>query len=234
MKAIRNRSASIQATQEHEFEASLGLPEKLPLGEHILWQGAPQWRRLALEVFKIRSVALYLLAMWVFQWIHLMNSETSVTAMLKYGGLSALLACISLALLAGVSWLMADAALYTLTNKRIVLRIGIVLTVTFNLPLTKIVAAQIKATTHTNGDIALQLPAHNQIAWLHLWPHARPWHFNPTQPTLRCIDEVEKVSALFMQAWHAENPNAAVKSQHLNLSSNPLMQSAPAPSLVIV
>ena len=34
----------MNATHEHEFEAQPGLPEKLPRGEVILWQGAPNWK----------------------------------------------------------------------------------------------------------------------------------------------------------------------------------------------
>ena len=36
---------------EHEFEAALGLPEPLPAGETILWQGAPSWTAMAKHVF---------------------------------------------------------------------------------------------------------------------------------------------------------------------------------------
>ncbi|MEY3475503.1 MAG: hypothetical protein RL087_1961, partial [Pseudomonadota bacterium] len=34
----------MRAHHEHEFEAAPGLPAPLPVGERILWQGAPQWR----------------------------------------------------------------------------------------------------------------------------------------------------------------------------------------------
>ena len=36
---------------EHEFEPVHGLPEKLPAGEKILWQGSPDWKTLANEAF---------------------------------------------------------------------------------------------------------------------------------------------------------------------------------------
>ena len=44
---------------EHEFEAAPGLPEPLPAGERILWQGAPDWRALAVHVFHVRKLAAY-------------------------------------------------------------------------------------------------------------------------------------------------------------------------------
>ena len=44
---------------EHEFEPEYGLPEPLPAGEHVLWQGAPDWRTLARHVFHVRTLVVY-------------------------------------------------------------------------------------------------------------------------------------------------------------------------------
>ena len=44
---------------EHEFEPQYGLPERLPAGENILWQGSPDFVTLARRVFHIRTLALY-------------------------------------------------------------------------------------------------------------------------------------------------------------------------------
>ena len=43
---------------EHEFEAALGLPEPLPAGETILWQGAPNWIAMAKHVFRLQWLAV--------------------------------------------------------------------------------------------------------------------------------------------------------------------------------
>ena len=44
---------------EHEFEPQFGLPERLPAGERILWQGSPDFRALARNAFHLRKLALY-------------------------------------------------------------------------------------------------------------------------------------------------------------------------------
>ena len=44
---------------EHDFEPIRGLPGPLPEGETILWQGAPDWRVLAVQAFHVRAVAIY-------------------------------------------------------------------------------------------------------------------------------------------------------------------------------
>ena len=44
---------------EHDFEAVRGLPEPLPPGETLLWQGAPDWRVLARHGFHLRQLVGY-------------------------------------------------------------------------------------------------------------------------------------------------------------------------------
>lgn len=44
---------------DFNFEPVRGLPERLPEGEHILWQGRPSTRMLAREALSTRTVAIY-------------------------------------------------------------------------------------------------------------------------------------------------------------------------------
>jgi hypothetical protein len=148
--------------QEHEFEAARGLPEQLPAGERVLWQGAPRWQTLARHAFHVRLLAVYFAAL--------------------------------------LAWLAGRNTVYTITNRRVVMRIGIVLTVTFNLPYRRIESAGLRRHPDGTGDIALVLSEGDQIAYLHLWPHARPWHVRRSQPMLRAVPNCERVSALLAQA----------------------------------
>ena len=61
----------MRATHEHEFEAALGLPEELPTGEQILWQGAPNWISLGVEAFHLRSLGIYFGLMLLLQLSYL-------------------------------------------------------------------------------------------------------------------------------------------------------------------
>ena len=54
---------SIPQQHEHEFEAAHGLPEQLPAGEKIIWQGSPDWVTLAVKVMHLRTIAIYFAAM---------------------------------------------------------------------------------------------------------------------------------------------------------------------------
>jgi hypothetical protein len=106
-----------------------------------------------------------------------------------------------LATLAVLAWLTCRTTVYTLTNQRVVMRIGIVLTLTFNLPLSRLQSADLKRIDTDRGDIALALSGSDRIAWLHLWPHARPWRLARPEPMLRAVPRAAEVAQLLAQAW---------------------------------
>ncbi len=199
---------NVNPHHEHEFEAAPGLPEQLPADERLLWQGAPQWRLVALHVFHVRTLAWYFAAMMVLQATYLLGEPER--NLFKPLLLSFVLSVISLGILSLMAWLTARTALYTLTNKRVVMRIGIVLTLTFNLPLRMLAAASLKTNPDGSGDIALKLAGNDHIAWLNLWPHARPWVLRHPEPSLRCIADVGTVGECVLKAWQEANPHMPV------------------------
>lgn len=186
--------------QEHEFEASRGLPEQLPAGEHVLWQGAPDWWTLASDAMHVRLLAVYFSVLLAWRsaavWMDTGNlgaATLSIVVLMP-------LALIALATLAFLAWLASRNSVYTITNRRVVMRVGIVLTVTFNLPYRRIESASLRRNADGTGDIALMLAEGDQIAYLHLWPHVRAWHVRRSQPLLRAIPECEQVSGLLVNA----------------------------------
>jgi len=208
----------VTVQHEHEFEASPGLPEKLPANEHILWQGAPDWWQLAVHALHVRSLAFYFAGMMAIQAAFLQAEGQPLVPSLA---LSAGLACLALGLLAATAWFSASSTLYTLTNRRIVMRIGIVLTLTFNLPLRQIGAASLKAQGAGCGDIALALKGSDRIAWAHLWPHARPWALRRPEPTLRCVPDAQALSALIVRTWKEANPGVILAMDEVASPSAP-------------
>jgi hypothetical protein len=107
------------------------------------------------------------------------------------------------------------------------MRIGMVLTITLNIPLKQIRAASVRGMKDGAGDIALGLIGKDQLGWLHLWPHVRAWTFRKPEPCLRCIDDVQQVSALFLAAWQKENPQVTVSlGDSVPASQAPALQGA--------
>ena len=196
----------MNAHHEHEFEAAPGLPEPLPRGERLIWQGSPDFVQLAIHAFHVRKLAIYFTAMLALQWLYLLGDPQA--ALLKPLLTSAVMALLALTLLTATAWFAARTTLYTLTDRRIVMRIGVVLTLTLNLPLKQIAGAAFKPQAGGHGDIALALAGKDRIAFLNLWPHARPWQLKNPQPSLRCLPGAAGVGERIQQAWLAANPQA--------------------------
>jgi hypothetical protein len=186
---------------EYEFEPQYGLPERLPSDEHIVWQGSPDVRALAASAFHTRKLVFYFgLLVLACAWPALESGAGPMALLLSVKwivplSLTALLCVWTLA------WMTARTTVYTLTNKRIVMRLGIVLTVTFNLPLRRIAAADVRKLDGSYGDVSLALVGDERIAWVHLWPSVRPWRINQPEPTLRAIADVQTVAAHLRVVW---------------------------------
>jgi hypothetical protein len=188
---------------EYEFEAALGLPEPLPQDEIILWQGAPNWISMAKHVFRLQWLGLYFAVIVIWQMITVAGSEGGLAAGWSSVALAFALAVIGLILVGLMAYWSATEALYTLTNRRIVMRVGIVLTVTFNLPYKTLGSAGLKLYKDGTGDIPMQIATEDKIAYFHLWPHARPWRLATPEPMMRCVPEAKKVAAILTEAWAA-------------------------------
>ena len=227
------KAVNVQPTHEHEWEAAPGLPAPLPAGESVLWQGGPDWRQLALHAFHVRKIGLYFALMLGVQAAHLWGEGARGEALWQPLSVSALTASLAIGMLAGVAWFAARTALYTLTDRRVILRIGIVLTLTFNLPYKRIAGASLRRYGQRSTDIALQLYAQDRIGWFHLWPHQRAWHLGHPQPTLRCLPQGEAVGALLMQQWQRANAGQALVTETAALRPAPAVVTAePARPLV--
>ncbi|MBX7497103.1 PH domain-containing protein [Qipengyuania sp. 6B39] len=182
---------------EYEHEPIRGLPGDLPHGERILWQGAPDWRVFARSALHSRWIGVYFM---LIAAIALVSGSVA--------GMAA--ALISAALVGGLlalfAWMVAKTTVYTLTNRRVVLRIGVALTKCINLPLSVIGSAELRELAGGYGDIALVPTAHHRLGYAMLWPHARPLRFSRPQPMLRALPDAARVAALLAEACAGVTP----------------------------
>lgn len=194
---------------EHEFEAAHGLPEPLPSGETLLWQGAPDWKLLARQAMHVPALIGYFTALLVLRAALLLSQGDAAVEVARSTLLLLPLPVIAVGLALLLAWLSARTTAYTLTDRRVVMRIGIVLTVTFNFPLACIERAAQRKLPGRAGDIALALEPGTRIAWLQLWPHVRPWRVARSEPMLRALPDAAAVATLLVQAWQAARADAA-------------------------
>lgn len=187
---------------DFEVEPIPGLPEAPPAGEEILWQGRPATWALARDALNIGWVAGYfaLLTVWRFvSVVDLMPLGQAIGAALPMVIVGAV-ACLLLLVMA---WVQARCTMYTVTSSRVAMRIGAALTLTLNIPYTQVANAVLDLRKGGTGTIALETLGKTRLSIFVIWPHARPWRFNPTQPALRCIPDAERVAALIADAAEA-------------------------------
>ncbi len=180
------------------------VPELLPPGEHLLWQGKPLWRSLARHAFHVDKVAIYF-AILLFVQVAVDRSKTSHWTSLVL----AILGLVAVAILTFFAWVNARTTLYTITNQRIVMQIGVALPICLNVPFRTIGRAALKCFADGSGDLPLALATSDRFAYLTLWPHAKPWRLARPEPMLRCIPDAKSVAELLARALVAAGKSPA-------------------------
>jgi hypothetical protein len=181
---------------EHEFEPVRGLPETLPPGEHLLWQGAPRWQSLAIGAFHARKVGLYFAALIAIDAVASLSTGRPAGAVAVSAAGLVVLALAAVGLLALLAWLNARSTVYSITTRRLVMRFGVALPMSINLPFSVIESASMRTRVDGSSDLPLVLMPGSRIGYLITWPHVRPWQFARPQPMLRAIPDGERVAAL--------------------------------------
>lgn len=192
---------------EYDDEPIPGLPGVPPPGERILWQGSPDWRSLARTAFHTRAVAGYFALLAGVALIG--GNGTGAVATIAVGG-------VGIALLHLLAWGAARTTLYTLTNRRIVFRIGMALPKCINLPLGMVGAVDLAARRDGSGDLSLTMTGKQRVGYAVLWPHARPWRLATPQPMLRAIPDAANVAAMIGRACLAANPGGKIAPVETN------------------
>ena len=213
---------------DFDFEHSPGIPAPLPPGEHIVWQGSPDKWALAKNAFHLRKVILYLILSLFVHYLSVVNAHANGHEPTVSFTTTLSLSLICLAILGVLAWLTARVTIYTVTTRRILIRFGVALQITINLPFAQIKGADMRVGKQGIGDIPLQLKDTRRVSYLVLWPHVRPWCFSSPQPMLRCIADVENVAQIIRQvaAQSSDVIAAQANSDRRNtLAEAPLIQS---------
>jgi hypothetical protein len=207
--------------REYELEAQHGLPEKLPQDEQVLWQGTSDIWRTAKDVFFIRPIIFYFVFLVMYRIYDGIALEHSLLAISISAAWMLALSVVCVSLVYCLAYLTATATVYTVTNRRIVMRIGIALTLSFNLPYKEIINADFKEKKDGYGNIPLRISPDTKISYFHLWPHARPFCINNPEPMLRNIANVKEVATIIANAWAIENQVSLVQATAKSPMSSP-------------
>jgi hypothetical protein len=184
------------------FDPIKGLPEVPPEGEDILWQGSPSPYALLRDALMLRWIVGYFAVLAVWRFAASLADMGPGTAALTAVPLIAL-GLLAVAILYGVAYVQARAAVYTITTHRVALRCGAALQVTFNIPYRCVGNINLDLRRDGTGTIAMQLSDETRISYLVAWPHVRPWRFTETEPALRCVPDAERVARILADAAEA-------------------------------
>ncbi|MBO0905402.1 photosynthetic complex putative assembly protein PuhB [Jiella sonneratiae] len=169
---------------------------ELPAGETILWQGRPDWWRLAVGAFRLKLVGAWFLAfaLWKVGATH-HDTGSWATGLADAATLLPALG-VGVGLIMLLSFLTARATSFTLTSRRIVMRYGVALPAQLNIPLAEIDHAAVKIHADGTGDLPLKLPKKGRPSYFQLWPYARPWKLGAAEPMLRAVPRAAEVARL--------------------------------------
>lgn len=207
-----------------------GLPEQLPEGEKILWQGSPSGLALAFGAFRLRWIIGYFVVMTLFRTANLTASDAAPAALTEAVTSSLIFCAVATAIVLGLAWSMSRAAVFTITNHRVVLRYGVAIRKYVNVPFSKMGAAQLSRKSARVGDISFKVTGPGKPPYLHLWPFARPLKFSDPQPMMRGIKEPDMVAETLARAVQAQAPET-VKVELGRKAEKPVRDRASASSI---
>lgn len=188
---------STPALTEYDNEHIRGLPGRLPEGETLIWQGAPDARAMA-HTLHAGGLACYFLGLIAMRGVYAWDGDAVVlaTTLLPLLGV----AMVVVAMVVGFAWMVQRTTVYSITDRRIVFRYGVALSKAVNIPFTQIAGAGLRLNADGTGDIPLRLERGASTPYLLFWPHVRPWHLSRAEPMLRAIPDAAVVAQRLSRA----------------------------------
>ncbi|MEM6324457.1 MAG: photosynthetic complex putative assembly protein PuhB [Pseudomonadota bacterium] len=215
------------------IEPIRGLPGTLPEGEEILWQGRPNGWALSWQSLNLPWVMGYFVVLGVWRAVAVSDQVPVLTAAAQAIPFL-LLGVAGCAILALIGYIQARATVYTITNKRVVMRIGAALTLTLNIPFSKMANAHLAMGRRGTGTIAFELLGETKLSFLVCWPHARPWRLRKPEPAMRAIPDAQAVARLLAEAAEAAVSEPSIVATEANaarpVSASPVSASPVPPT----
>jgi hypothetical protein len=188
---------------EYDSEPIPGLPAHLPEGEQLLWQGSPETWAIARRVFHIGLVAAYFAVLLAWRFATGISDGHTLNEIAVNSIPLLITATAGFALIGLLAYLIARTTIYSITSRRVLMRFGVALPMSLNIPFKAVKNAAVHRCVNGSGDVALEVEGLDRLGFVHLWPHVRAWHVRQPQPTLRGLTEVDQVAGVLSKALHA-------------------------------
>jgi hypothetical protein len=152
----------------------------------------------------VRKVAVYFLILLAWRVLNGVNEGHSATA-IATGCLWLLgLGAIALTLLSVLAYWSARVTVYSITNRRVLLRHGVAVQMTMNVPFDLLDSAGVIPRALGTGDLAMAVRKDHRVGYVVTWPHVRPGYFARPQPSFRALADAPQAGALLQAAMLAQ------------------------------
>lgn len=197
-----------------------GVGHPLPEGEHLLWQGAPEWKALARHALHLRALAGYFALIILLGLVGALRQALGATQILVPLLTQVVLAGIVLGAGFLYAWFTARNTVYAITDRRVVIKAGLVLPLTINIPFRLIDSAWARRFKDGTGQISLGIRPPDRLGFVTLWPHVRPWKLRYPEPMLRGLTDTDGVAALLHRVADAPAPVARKAEPPVELTTS--------------
>jgi len=205
---------------DFDFEPMPGIPAPLPEGERLLWQGTPRWRSLAVRAYHVRKVAVYFGILVLLRVAAGLGNAHSFAAAALQCLFIVFLGSVAFGVLCVLAYLNARSTVYSITSRRVLLRHGVAVQLTMNIPLKFIETAALRPFADGTGDIALTLPRSERIGFVISWPHLRPGRFTRPQPSLRALVDAKAAADILSAALAGDGADGAIEGAKIRIQSS--------------
>ncbi|MEM8983288.1 MAG: photosynthetic complex putative assembly protein PuhB [Pseudomonadota bacterium] len=159
--------------------------------EAILWEGQPTNSGMFWRAFGARWIALYLAVLLVYRVVDALGSNGGTAAVTGAIVSVAVLTAILATIIGGLAYLTTRASAYTITDRRVIIDLGVALPMRVDVPIRLIQRADLLRHSDGSGDIVFTLTGEDRAKYFVFWPHVRPFRWLRVQPTLRSIVDID-------------------------------------------
>ncbi len=183
--------------------------------ETVIWEGQPGWRSAAFRIWHVRLVVAWFAFLAIDGAVRLWGDpRTSADALLHGEAHLVAIGVLVVTLLVVLAAQTARTTRYTITDRRVIMRIGIGLRAKLVIPFGAIAHVGVRIHPDQTGDLALRLIPGQSVMYPKLWPHARPWRFLRAEPMLRCIPQPGVAGTILCRAIAAVAEKEKAAQEH--------------------
>ena len=173
--------------------------ELIGADETVLWRGRPSTAGVVKRKLHLRALMGYFVVLSAWNIASAYRDGLHPAAVALQTIWIAAAALVITLLVYGAAALIAVTTRYTITDHRLILEIGTVMPIALTLPLKQIASVDLRLYADGSGDIPLTL-SNGKLAYLLIWPHARPWRMTAPQPMLLHVPAARDVATILSRA----------------------------------